>query len=106
MDYCIKAIKYFDSHATEEYGEDAFEEYIENVLCNMPIEIAFANILQLEGWDDYPTMTEKEYAGYFSDDYDNFDDIVYESNGEYNGSDPHRQEFLDDFWYDNASDDE
>ena len=104
--YCIKAIKYFDSHATEEYGEDAFNEYIESILCNTPIELAFANIYQLEGWDDYPTMTEEEYAAYISDDYDDFDDTAYEDNGEYNGSDPHRKEFLDDFWAYNTADDE
>ena len=106
MDYCIKAIEYFDSHATEEYGDDAFNEYIESILCNTPIEIAFANISQLEGWDDYPFMTEEEFVSCMSEDIDDFDDAVCDEKGGYNESDCHHKEYFNDFWDDNELDDE
>lgn len=106
VDYCIKAIKYFDSYSTEEYGDDAFNEYIESILCNIPIEIAFANISQLEGWDDYPSITEEEFLACMSEDIDGFDDTGYDADGGYNEADRHRKEHLDDFWSSDEIDDE
>lgn len=46
--YCKEAVKYFKDNATDEHGEDAFEEYLNYVLSDVPIEIAFDSIINLE----------------------------------------------------------
>ena len=50
--YCIRAMQYYKDNATDEYGDDAFDEYIEYILENQPYETAFSNITRLKGWDD------------------------------------------------------
>ncbi len=55
--YCKKAVAYFKANATEKHGKDAFREYIEYILRDVPTETAFENIYQLEGWDDYSEYT-------------------------------------------------
>lgn len=72
--YCKKAVKYFKERATEEYGEEAFDEYIESILRNVPIETAFENILNLEGWDDYTSFTTLEIEN--KKDYVNYDEEI------------------------------
>ncbi len=60
--YCKKAIQYYKEHATDEYGDAAFDEYIEHILRDIPIEHAFSSIMQIGDWDDYTnddTIDEK-----------------------------------------------
>lgn len=56
--YCIRAVDYFNQHATEEYGDAAFHEFIDYVLSNIPIEEAFAKIWNL----DYDYSYALDYA--------------------------------------------
>lgn len=53
--YCKKAVAYYLEKATDEYGDDAFEEYVGYLLNGQYIEDAFDNIWHTEGWDDYET---------------------------------------------------
>ena len=69
-EYCKKAVAYFKEHATAQYGEDAFEEYVESILRSVPIEIAFENIMFLDGWDDYSQSIALEKENYYPYDYD------------------------------------
>ena len=55
--HCLNAVAYFRANATEKHGEEAFCEYIEYILRDVPIETAFKNIYQLDGWDDYSDCT-------------------------------------------------
>lgn len=61
VSFCKKAIDYFKKHATNEHGVDAYNEYINLILCNTPIELAFDSLIQLEGWNDYPILSQEEY---------------------------------------------
>lgn len=72
--YCKKAVKYFKERATDKYGEEAFDEYIESILRNVPIETAFENILNLEGWDDYTSFATLELEN--KEDYVDCDEDV------------------------------
>ena len=54
---CLNAVAYFRANATEKHGEEAFCEYIEYILRDVPIETAFKNIYQLDGWDDHSDCT-------------------------------------------------
>lgn len=56
--YCIRAVDYFNQHATKEYGDAAFHEFIDYVLSNVPIEEAFAEIWNL----DYDYSYTLDYA--------------------------------------------
>lgn len=71
--YCKRAVEYFKEHATDKHGEDAFDEYIDMILCNKPIEIAFANIIQLEDIDDYTLYTPSDL-----EDEDSYIDLYEE----------------------------
>lgn len=51
--FCKKAVAYYLEHATDVYGDDAFEEYVGYLLNGQYIETAFDNIWHTEGWDDY-----------------------------------------------------
>ena len=53
--FCKKAVAYYLDNATDEYGDDAFEEYVGYLLNGQYIEDAFDNIWHTEGWDDYET---------------------------------------------------
>lgn len=53
--YCKKAVAYYLENATDEFGDDAFEEYVGYLLNGQYIEDAFDNIWHTEGWDDYET---------------------------------------------------
>ena len=59
--FCKKAVAYYLDNATDEYGDDAFEEYVGYLLNGQYIEDAFDNIWHTEGWDDYPYMSAEEY---------------------------------------------
>lgn len=59
--FCKKAVAYYLDNATDEYGGDAFEEYVGYLLNGQYIEDAFDNIWHTEGWDDYPYMSAEEY---------------------------------------------
>lgn len=59
--FCKKAVAYYLNNATDEYGDDAFEEYVGYLLNGQYIEDAFDNIWHTEGWDDYPYMSAEEY---------------------------------------------
>lgn len=53
--FCKKAVAYYLNNKTEEYGDDAFDEYVGYLLDGQYIEVAFENIWNTEGWDDYET---------------------------------------------------
>lgn len=53
--YCKKAVAYYLENATDEYGDDAFEEYVGYLLNGQYIEDAFDNMWHTKGWDDYET---------------------------------------------------
>ena len=59
--FCKKAVAYYLDNATDEYGDDAFEEYVGYLLNGQYIEDAFDNIWHTEEWDDYPYMSAEEY---------------------------------------------
>ena len=65
LDFCLKAVLYFKDHATKEYGEDAFDEFVDYLLENRSIEEAFEDVYQTEGWDDYTDcyLTTEEFEG-------------------------------------------
>ena len=67
--FCKKAVAYYLDNATDEYGDDAFEEYVGYLLNGQYIEDAFDNIWHTEGWDDYPYMSAEEYK-YDIQEYD------------------------------------
>ena len=69
--FCKKAVAYYLDNATDEYGDDAFEEYVEYLLNGQYIEDAFDNIWHTEGWDDpYYSVEEihRELQEYDPDD--------------------------------------
>lgn len=59
--FCKKAVAYYLDNATDEYGDDAFDEYVGYLLNGQYIEDAFDNIWHTAGWDDYPYMSAEEY---------------------------------------------
>ena len=65
--FCKKAVAYYLNNATDEYGDDAFEEYVGYLLNGQYIEDAFDNIWHTEGWDDYPYMSAEEYKHYIQE---------------------------------------
>ncbi|MBQ7971597.1 MAG: hypothetical protein IJ294_04545, partial [Clostridia bacterium] len=80
VSYCKEAVKYYKDHATDQHGEEAFEEYIDSILCNIPMETAFDMIIRLNDVIEY----NSPYCAAFqeSDIVDNFTDFS-ESTDEY-----------------------
>ncbi len=89
--YCKKAVLYYKEHATDEYGDDAFCEYMGYILENQPIEAAFSNIYQTDGWDDYDSQfhSEDEYYAFLKE-YDPNDPFEKWAESETDYSDKYR----------------
>jgi len=49
----LRSFPYFLENATDDYGDDAFDEYVGYLLDGQYIEDAFDNIWHTEGLDDY-----------------------------------------------------
>jgi hypothetical protein len=84
----MKAVEYYDKHVTNEYSEEDFDEYIDFILQNVPIETAFDDLLplgdisELEEYACVPTeeerleyeiLTELEQSEMESDDEREYD---------------------------------
>lgn len=89
--YCIRALQYYKDNATDEYGEDAFDEYIERILENQPYEIAFSNIMRLKGWDDYEDVV------LFDDDFEYNESFEKRAAEETDYSDKYRLDIYEEY---------
>lgn len=93
VEYAKKAVQYFKENATSQHGQDAFDEYVELILNDVHYEIAFWELIDLDGWDDfsdtliddqsycqklseyYNIVEENTYTPQFTHDiYDSYDD--------------------------------